>query len=83
MWEAAALGMMAEVEEYFAGAVPPAADEITNAFWCACHGGQLGTAGYLLARGADLNWVGYDGLTPIGAARRSKAYDVVAWLEGK
>ncbi|HTB13749.1 MAG TPA: ankyrin repeat domain-containing protein [Bryobacteraceae bacterium] len=83
LWEAAALGMMAEVETYFAGAATPAADEITNAFWCACHGGQRGTAEYLLARGADLNWVGHDGLTPIDAARRSKAYDVVAWLEGK
>jgi uncharacterized protein len=35
---------------------------------------------YLLARGADLNWVGYDKLTPLDAAERSAATGVVEWL---
>lgn len=78
LWQAAALGMMREVEAGCASR--PTSDEITNAFWCACHGGQRETAEYLLKQGADLQWVGYDGLTPIDAANRSRAVDVVAWL---
>lgn len=78
LWEAAALGMMDRVREFS----EPTQDELNNAFWCACHGGQRETAEYLLGKGADLNWVGHDGLTPIDAANRSHAEDVVAWLRG-
>jgi uncharacterized protein len=81
LWQAAAMGLMARVEEHFSGESRPAPDEVTNAFWCACHGNQRGTAEYLLGQGANLNWVGYDGLTPLDAARRSKAVDVVEWLK--
>jgi ankyrin repeat protein len=92
LWEAAALGLLDRVEGHFAGAalqpwstsdpwpgdVPP--DEETHAFWCACHGGQKEVAEYLLNRGADINWLGYDKLTPLGAARRTRANALVAWL---
>jgi uncharacterized protein len=84
LWQAAALGLMARVETYFvagAGADPVSPQEITKAFWCACHGGQRETAEFLLARGADPRWVGYDKLTPIETARRSGAASVVEWLE--
>jgi hypothetical protein len=54
---------------------------VTTAFWCACHGGQQESAEHLLGRGAEINWVGYDGLTPLDAARRSRAHALVAWLE--
>ena len=74
---------MARVEEHFAGDPLPAPDDVTNAFWCACHGGQRAAAEYLLGRGADLNWIGYDGLTPIGAASRSGAGELVEWLRGQ
>jgi len=80
LWEAAALGMMPEVEACFASTAQPAPDHVTNAFWCACHGGQRETAEYLLRRGADMNWVGHNGLTPLDAANRSHAEDVAAWL---
>lgn len=80
LWQASALGLMDRIAAFFAGDCPPSADEITNAFWTACHGGQREAAEYLLARGADLHWVGYDGLTPIGAARRSGAQELVDWL---
>jgi hypothetical protein len=53
---------------------------VTHAFWCACHGGQQQTAEYLLNRGADMNWIGYDTLTPLGAAKRTGAHALVAWL---
>jgi len=83
LWQAAALGLLSRVEEYFSGATPPALEEVTNGFWCACHGGQRQAAEYLLDRGTDLNWIGYDRLTPLDAARRHGAEDVVAWLRGR
>jgi uncharacterized protein len=82
LWEAAALGLLDRVEAFFAGDERPDPEGITEAFWSACHGGQRGTAEFLLDRGADLNWVGYDELTPIDAARRERADDtLVVWLE--
>ena len=81
LWQAAALGLMDRVTNYFDGPNRPPAEEVTKAFWLACHGGQREAAEYLLDRGADINWIGYDGLTPLGAARRSEATDVVEWLE--
>jgi uncharacterized protein len=80
LWQAAALGLMATVEEHCDRSPPPSPHEITNAFWCACHGGQRDSAEYLLKRGAELNWVGHDGLTPLDAASRSEADSLVAWL---
>jgi len=80
LWQAAALGLMSRVEEYFGRDPSPTSDEVTNALWCACHGGQRAAAEYLLGKGADINWVGYDGLTPVDAANRSRAEDVVEWI---
>jgi ankyrin repeat protein len=81
LWQAAALGLMARVQDYFDREPPPA--EVTNAFWCACHGGQRTVAEYLLDRGADLNWVGHDALSPLDAAERGGAEDVVPWLRSR
>jgi ankyrin repeat protein len=80
LWQAAALGLAHRVEASLAADPPPAGDDVTNAFWCACHGGQRETAELLLERGADRDWIGHDGLTPLDAARRSGADDVVGWL---
>lgn len=80
LWQAAALGLLDRVEEECGGPEPPAAEELTKAFWCACHGGQRHTAEYLLGQGADLNWVGYDQLTPLAAAVRSEAHELAGWL---
>jgi ankyrin repeat protein len=83
LWQSAALGLMSRVVECFTSESAPTAEELTNAFWCACHGGQRATAEYLLNRGADLNWVGHDGLTPLDAARRSGADELVVWLRDR
>jgi ankyrin repeat protein len=83
LWQAAALGLMTRVGKIFASESPPSPDEITNAFWSACHGGQTTAAEYLLRRGADLNWVEYDGLTPLDAAARSGARELVGWLRDR
>jgi len=78
---AAALGLMECVEAHFAGKASPTPDQINHAFWYACHGAQRGAAEYLLARGADLNWIpGWEKRTPLDAASRRSADEVVAWL---
>jgi ankyrin repeat protein len=95
LWHAAALGLMEAIKAHFAGAKlserypwgaksasPP--DEVNVAFWCACHGGQQSSAEYLLDRGADLNWISvWDGLTPLDAALRSNAANLVQWLRSQ
>ncbi|MCA1846189.1 MAG: ankyrin repeat domain-containing protein [Actinobacteria bacterium] len=79
-WEAATLGLMDRVEAHLTSDPPPSPDAITEAFWGACHGGRRATAEYLLDRGADINWIGWDDLTPLDAARRTEAADVIERL---
>ncbi|MCL8009787.1 ankyrin repeat domain-containing protein [Streptomyces sp. AS02] len=81
LWQAAALGEADRVAARCTSeSAPPTAQEITEALWCACHGGQRQTADYLLRRGGDSNWIGYDGLTALDAAHRSGHDTLVAWL---
>ena len=72
-FDAAALGLLDRL-----AAVPP--EKLDGALWAACHGGRREAAALLLERGADPGRVGWDGLTPLGAAQRSGAGDVVALL---
>ncbi|MFD2879737.1 ankyrin repeat domain-containing protein [Paenibacillus rhizoplanae] len=94
LWHAAALGLLDAIAAHFAGeplprrypwgasSVSAAPDEVNVAFWCACHGGQLTAAELLLGWGAELSWPSpWDGLTPLDAARRSRATELAAWLE--
>ncbi len=80
IWQAAALGLLDRVKEYFATKPAPPPDVVTNAFWSSCHGGQLAAASYLLERGADLHWIGHDHLNPLQAAMRNGNQDLVEWL---
>jgi ankyrin repeat protein len=43
----------------------------------------LQTVEYLLGRGADLNWIGYDRKTPLQVAHESGAEDLIAWLRSQ
>jgi ankyrin repeat protein len=82
--DAAALGLIDRVEEAFSGEAQPAPDDVNRALWSACHGGQRAAAEYLLERGADLNWVPpWEPLTPLDAADRSEAGELVAWLRAR
>jgi ankyrin repeat protein len=81
--EAAALGLLDRLEEHFAGPAALTAEEVTSAFWAACHGGRLTAAKCLLERGADIDGTGHDGLTPLDIARtqdEERTREVVAWL---
>jgi len=74
------LAKAAADEVIFTALEPPPAEDVTAAFWCACHGGQQQTEQCLLDRAAELNWIGYDKLTPSDAARRRGADRLVTWL---
>jgi ankyrin repeat protein len=80
LWQAAALGLLDRVLEACQLEPSPAPEQITNSFWHASRGGQRHTAEYLLDRGADLNWVGYDHKTPFDAARESGDNHLIPWL---
>jgi ankyrin repeat protein len=84
LWHAAALGLMALIEGHFAGRDKPTADSVGDAFWQACHGGQRVAAEYLLARGADINWIpSWAKQTPLDIAECSGAKDLVGWLRNQ
>jgi uncharacterized protein len=80
LWQAAALGLTERLNQLAPSAGP---DELTNALWHACNGGQRAAAELLLARGADPSWRGYDELTPIKAARRAGATELADWLQAQ
>lgn len=84
LWHEAALGLMARIRERLESEPSAAADQLSAAFWNACHGGQLAAAEYLLAGGADLNWPApWSGQTPLDIAERAGRSDVSAWLTAK
>jgi len=83
LWHAAALGMTSRVEELLAVHPPPTTQDINNAFWQACAGGQRRVAEYLLAKGADINWIpDYAKVTPLDAAGtlHTRRGTLVTWL---
>jgi uncharacterized protein len=81
--DAAALGLLDRIEAAFTDEPTPTPHDVTLAFWSACHGGQRQAAAYLLDRGADLNWIGWDDLTPLDAATQAEAIELVDWLRSK
>jgi ankyrin repeat protein len=83
IWQAAALGLLDRVRDLCSTAPPPTRDQITNAFWNACRGGQRPAAEYLLEHGADLNWIGHDGKTPYDVAQESGDADLIEWLRAR
>ncbi|GAA4551171.1 ankyrin repeat domain-containing protein [Pseudonocardia xishanensis] len=73
--EAAALGLVDLLDSV---------DDLDLCFWYACHGGSRAAAELLLARGARLDHVpGWERLTPLDAAERAGAAELVAWLRGR
>ena len=80
-WQAAALGLLDRVEQLLGD--DPAPEQVSQAFWHACSGGQRRAAEYLLARGADPNWVPeYAKGTPLDAAAGlgTQRDNLIGWL---
>lgn len=86
LWHAAALGTTGRLEAFFVPPAGPTAEEINDAFWQACHGGHRRTAEYLLARGANLNWIPrYAKDTPLEIAAHldTGREALVSWLRDR
>jgi ankyrin repeat protein len=86
LWHAAALGIMPRVEELLAATPAPAPDDIDEAFWQACHGGQRRTAERLLASGADPNATpGYSDQAPaeVAAELDPQRECLIIWLNDR
>jgi ankyrin repeat protein len=82
-WQAAALGMLDIMRSRWVEQPPPTRDEITRSFWHACRAGQRTTAEYLLDRGADPHWLGWDGKTAMHCAEECGNADFVSWLRSR
>lgn len=82
LWQAAALGMLARLDDLLAeNRAQP--EELSQAFWHACAGGQRRAAEYLLEKGADLDWVPeFAKGTPLDAAsgRGTQRDNLIGWL---
>jgi hypothetical protein len=83
LWHAAALGMTSRLDELLLRQPDVAPEELSQAFWHACAGGQRRAAEYLLSRGADVNWVptyarrtALDAATGLGTQREL----LLSWL---
>jgi ankyrin repeat protein len=83
LWQAAALGLVERVAELLGADPPPTQEQLDEAFWQACHGGQLRMAELLLARGADINAIpGYSDQAPLDVAgsTETRRGQLVSWL---
>jgi uncharacterized protein len=82
LWHAGALGMISRVEELLKDH-PPTQQELTDAFWQACHGGHRRMAEFLLAQGAELNGTpSWGDSTPLDVAESvdTGREALVSWL---
>jgi hypothetical protein len=86
LWHAAALGMTSRVQEFLVGNPLPTPRDINNAFWQACAAGERRIADYLLAKGADMNWVpDYAKKTPLDVVGRldTRRDTFVTWVPNR
>jgi uncharacterized protein len=83
LWQAAALGLVERVVELLGADPPPTQEDLDEAFWQACHGGQLRMAELLLTRGADIDAIpGYSEQAPLDVAGSTdtRRGQLVSWL---
>jgi ankyrin repeat protein len=83
IYQAAAFGLIDRVQTELAGGPHLHAERLTTAFWAACRGGHQEIAALLLAEGADINWIGWTGETPLDVAQEAEAVDLAAWLKAR
>ena len=83
LWQAAALGDQARVDQLLSADPAPSQDDLDEAFWQSCHGGQRRMAEYLLDRGASIDAKpGYTNRPPIEAAGQpdTMRQALITWL---
>lgn len=84
LWQAAALGDQARVDEFLEADPTPSQEDLDEAFWQACHGGQRRMAEYLLGRGANIDATpDYADAPPVQAAGQpdTMRQALVTWLK--
>jgi ankyrin repeat protein len=81
--QAAGLGLLDRMAPYFEQEPTPPEEQITAALWHACRGGQLQTVQYLVGKGANINWVGWDKMAPLDGAKKSGNQELVDWLRNQ
>jgi hypothetical protein len=73
LWHAAAQGLMPQVGEFLAASPAPSSEDITEAFWQACHGGQpfalTPAAPRSITSHPHFRWPGYQGASAVNASR--------------
>jgi len=83
--QAAGMGLTDRVEAMLSGEGNAVyeAEDVSRAFWYACHGGQSEAARLLAQHGADINWrPPWDAhVRPLDAARKAGDEDLIRWLE--
>jgi len=80
----ATLGLLDRVRARWDRPDAPDQDEVDAAFWGACHGGRSECARYLHELGAAIDRVPtWEPLTPLDAAERSGAGELVRWLRSQ
>jgi ankyrin repeat protein len=80
-WIAASLGLLDRLAQLLGD--NPSSQQVSQALWHACSGGQRRAAEYTLGLGADLNWVpDYAKGTPLDAAtgEGTQRENVIGWL---
>ena len=83
-WVAAALGLLDRLAELLGD--KPTSQQLSQALWHACSGGQRRAAEYLLGRGADLDWIpDYARGTPLDAAtgQGTQRENLIRWLRDR
>lgn len=82
--QAAGMGLTDQVEAMLSGEgnAVDEAEDVSRAFWYACHGGRSQAARLLAQHGADINWrPPWDAhMRPVDAARKAGDADLVRWL---
>lgn len=77
--QAAALGLLDRVKTHFATETPSERD-VTVALWHCCRGGHQAIAEFLIANGANINWIGWEHRTPLDVAEQSGNRQLAEWL---
>jgi uncharacterized protein len=83
LWHAAALGLLERIDELLVARPAPTREELSDAFWQACHGGQRRAAERLLDAGADISWVPFHSeSTPLDIALHpdTRREELAGWL---
>lgn len=79
--DAANLGRLDLLRAYLDASSGTDPAELNALFWSGCHGGRLEVARHLHGLGADPNWIPpWETTSPLDAAARQRAVDVIAWL---